>query len=370
METNKLIWDLAQTARSQPQVMRAVQELEPGKTLSGLQELPEAEPFLSQLDDLLQVCGHREQRFDICFPTWSEDPEPVLAFVRGYLEVSAAVDPQEREIELVARQEALAARVFEALGKTAPDRLIRRPLFKYLLRQTQWLVRERDTMHFEWTRLFPPVRRLQLELGRRWQQRKLIESPQDIFFLTLSEQEDMARFPKPCQELVRSRRAEYEANLNGPWPDLISGGRPVAERPNPLAPANAHASNSIPGVAGSPGKAEGPVRIILSPQDFQHLRPGEILVAPMTNPVWTPLFAIAAGIITEVGGVLSHGAIVAREYGIPAVMSVPGITGLLVDGEYVTVDGDRGLVVRAQEDSTQPHSFARNHINLAHQSTT
>ena len=84
--------------------------------------------------------------------------------------------------------------------------------------------------------------------------------------------------------------------------------------------------------------------MVRGPEDFAKLQPGEILVAPLTNPVWTPLFAIAGGLVTEVGGILSHGAIVAREYGIPAVMAVPGATKLLKDGERLVVDGSKGLV--------------------------
>ncbi len=91
--------------------------------------------------------------------------------------------------------------------------------------------------------------------------------------------------------------------------------------------------------------ATGIVRVIRGPHEFEKLRRGEILVAPLTNPVWTPLFAIAGGIVTQVGGILSHGAIVAREYGIPAVMAVQHATDILQDGQRVTVDGNRGFVI-------------------------
>jgi pyruvate,water dikinase len=105
----------------------------------------------------------------------------------------------------------------------------------------------------------------------------------------------------------------------------------------------------LQGVAGSPGRAAGVARVIQGPEDFAKLKKGEILVAPITNPVWTPLFAIASAVVTEVGGILSHGAIVAREYGIPAVMSVAGATRLLQDGQLITVDGNKGLVYLEKE---------------------
>jgi phosphoenolpyruvate synthase/pyruvate phosphate dikinase len=98
------------------------------------------------------------------------------------------------------------------------------------------------------------------------------------------------------------------------------------------------------GIPGSPGKVVGVTRIVLNREEFGKLKKGEILVAPLTTPVWTPLFALAGGLVTEAGGILSHGAIVAREYGIPAVMSVPGATKFLKDGQRVTVDGSKGLI--------------------------
>jgi len=108
-------------------------------------------------------------------------------------------------------------------------------------------------------------------------------------------------------------------------------------------------ASGLQGVAGSPGIVTGISRIIQGPAEFGKLKKGEVLVAPITNPVWTPLFAVASAVVTEVGGILSHGAIVAREYGIPAVMSVAGATRLLQDGQQVTVDGNKGLVYLEQE---------------------
>jgi phosphoenolpyruvate synthase/pyruvate phosphate dikinase len=128
-------------------------------------------------------------------------------------------------------------------------------------------------------------------------------------------------------------------------PVTIRDGQPVYaagaedEASSVGAPAGQHR-----GIAGSRGVARGVARVILGPEDFGKLRNGEILVAPLTTPVWTPLFALASGLVTETGGILSHGAIVAREYGIPAVMGVPGATTLLHSGQLLAVDGDQGLV--------------------------
>jgi phosphoenolpyruvate synthase/pyruvate phosphate dikinase len=109
------------------------------------------------------------------------------------------------------------------------------------------------------------------------------------------------------------------------------------------APAEA-TDGQLRGIPGSPGEITGVARVIRGPEDFDKLQNGDILVAPLTNPVWTPLFAVAGGVVTEVGGILSHGAIVAREYGIPAVMGVAGATSLVQDGQALVVDGNKGYI--------------------------
>ena len=133
----------------------------------------------------------------------------------------------------------------------------------------------------------------------------------------------------------------WERARHGPWPTEIREGVEVYEerRSQPAFDAGA-----LRGVAGSPGTATGPVRVVRSVEEFGSLRPGEVLVATITSPVWTPLFAVAAAVVTEIGGVLSHGAIVAREYGIPAVLGVADATRALSDGQVVTVDGAAGTV--------------------------
>lgn len=100
----------------------------------------------------------------------------------------------------------------------------------------------------------------------------------------------------------------------------------------------------LAGTPGSPGLASGPARVVHGPDDFTRVRPGDVLVCRFTEPAWTALFGVVAGVVTETGGVLSHAAIVAREHGIPAVLAVPGAMATLRDGQTVTVDGGAGRV--------------------------
>ncbi len=342
METNKRIWDLAQIARASPAVGRILRETEVGEAMAWLEREPAAGEFVHELKRFLKEYGHREIRMDILYPTWGEDPAPVLSFIRGCLDSDERQSPHYQQVRLVAERQELTEHALRGVERGLLGRYLLAPIFRWVLRQTQVHTRERDTMHFELTRLFPPVRRWLLELGRRWQQRGALNEVGDIFFLTLDELVELADSLQPVQALVEDRYQEFAANQGRPWPLVIRGEQEVYEE---VPAIELEAEGGLRGIPGSPGVAAGTARLIRGPADFSRLQRGDILVAPLTNPVWTPLFAIAAGVITEVGGILSHGAIVAREYGIPAVMSVAGATRVVPDGGRITVDGNRGLVL-------------------------
>lgn len=345
METNKLLWELAQKGRISPEVKKALLLDDSQEARSLLAKSAAGLQFLQEMQKILDVCGHREMHLDILYPTWGEDPTPVFAYTRGYLEADSQHDPAKRQASLVDEREGLTAEVLGKIRSDLPGRLFYAPLFRWLLAQIHELLRERDTMHFEWTRLFPPARKLLLELGQRWSARRLLDLPEDIFYLRLEEMAQIVSTPAPQQVLITARRTELADNLHGPWPEAIADGQEI------YGEAADSENGWLHGVAGSPGSVTGPCRIIRGPEEFNRLESGDILVAPLTNPVWTPLFAIAGGLVTDVGGILSHGAIVAREYGIPAVMSVRGATEQLVDGQIVTVDGDKGAVMIPRPDS-------------------
>ncbi|MFA9490006.1 MAG: PEP-utilizing enzyme, partial [Anaerolineales bacterium] len=216
-----------------------------------------------------------------------------------------------------------------------------KPIFFWVLRYAQALTRERDTMHFEMTRVFPLFRSYLHEIGRRWVDDGWIDHEEDVFFLTFDELEENALKPIDRRKLIQTHKEEYEIAQSRPWPDAIIGEREIFLREGPTI---AGEEGQLSGIASSPGMVSGVARLIRGPDDFNNLQDGDILVAPFTTPVWTPLFGIASGVVTESGGILSHGAIVAREYGIPAVMSVSNVMNLLEDGSPIIVDGDRGFV--------------------------
>jgi pyruvate,water dikinase len=341
METNIHLWDLAQTANASPTVRDLLWRYSDREVRAHLEETQEGRAFLDTLERFLSDYGHREVRMDILYPTWGEDPAPVFGFLRGYLDSREDQGPHAQQARLVRQREELTAAVEARVRQDRLGRFVIWPIFRWVLGHTQVHTRERDTMHFELTRVFPPFRRMLLELGRRWSEPGHIAQSDDVFFLTLDELVEVAESPRSMRGEVQTRRAEYEANKQRPWPDIVRGSEEIyAEGARPAEATE----GQLQGIASSPGVVTGMARVIRGPEEFGKLQNGDILVAPLTNPVWTPLFAIASGVVTEVGGILSHGAIVAREYGIPAVMGVAGATRLVQEGQTMTVDGSKGIV--------------------------
>jgi pyruvate,water dikinase len=338
METNQRLWDLARLAQAAPAVREILTTISADQVPPALEQIAEGPAFLTALERFLTVYGHREIRMDIVYPTWKEDPAPVFSFLRGYLGVSQPQDPYQQEERLAREAQETAHQVEERLSRDWKGRWLILPLFRWLLRHCQYSTRERDTMHFHMTASFPIFRSILHELGRRWSAAGWIRAFDDIYYLHLEEMMTMATGPRRMQETVEARRREWELDRTRTWPIIIRGTHEI------------YAEESIPsegvlsGVGGSPGRVQGPARIVRGPEDFSKLRPGDILVAPLTTPVWTPLFGIAKGLVADVGGLLSHGAIVAREYGIPAVMGTQVATRLLSDGQMITVDGGQGRV--------------------------
>ena len=199
------------------------------------------------------------------------------------------------------------------------------------------------------------VRRVLLEIGRRLSEAGVIDQPADVCYLTLDEVRALAaaHHGSDRRSLVQLRRREVE-HFRGVSPPPALGADNGPPPDDPMSrffgkffggpPPAFEAANVLKGNAGSPGKVRGPAKVIRSLSDAGKLRAGDVLVAETTASPWTPLFATAAAIVTDTGGVLSHCAVVAREYRIPAVVGTGRATTTIRDGEFVEVDGDAGLV--------------------------
>jgi pyruvate,water dikinase len=191
------------------------------------------------------------------------------------------------------------------------------------------------------------------ELGSRFAQHGVIPSSSDIFWLTEDEVLSAATrldAGQPVESLavrIQQCKAEHEAALRVNPPMMLPQMKVFGFDLMSLRDRRGRGNRGdvIKGVAASPGKASGVARVLHGPEDFGRMRPGDILVAPITTPAWTPLFALATAIVTDVGGPLSHGSIVAREYGLPAVLGTGVATRRIQDGQTITVDGTAGIVI-------------------------
>lgn len=219
-------------------------------------------------------------------------------------------------------------------------------------------MRDRENLRFERTRVFGRVRRIFVELGKRLHAMDALDDPRDVFYLQAEEVMGFvegAAVTLRLRELARLRREEFAGFPENPpggrfeTRGVVYAGNSFLKKPEPAsAPA---AGEERYGIGCCPGVVKGRARVILDPRRAE-IEPGEILVAPRTDPGWILLFPSAAGLLVEHGSLLSHSAIVAREMGIPAVVSVEGLTAWLRTGDLVELDGGAGRVTRLQTETS------------------
>lgn len=322
---------IAQAVR-QANLVELVLENDPTTAWAELQSRPEAAPVRQALDHFLSTHGHRcPAEPEILLPRWAEAPEQVLALVAGYLQKA----PQETADSSSARSSLAAQQAVEQ--RLGP---IRRAIFRWVLRRAQEQVRRRDNSRHFMAKLELPRRQLFVALGRRWTAQGILAAAEDIFFLTHAEIGDALTNGKTAdlQQKTAARRAAYQFWCSYEPPEALN----AAEQP--LPPPSQAVGEALTGIPASSGVARGPVRIIHRPEEAERLKPGDILVTLATDPGWTPVFPLVGGLVLVYGGQLSHGAIVAREYGVPAVVSVAEAMTRLQEGMMVTVDGSNGRI--------------------------
>jgi rifampicin phosphotransferase len=294
----------------------------------------------STVKEFLHDFGHRAlYETDLANPRWSEDPSWILEQVQAIRRNPPARNPRQSAEEVRLEAERELKRRF-GWGT---------PLLLWLVRKLRESMAAREGAKSALVRLLLPARRIVLEIGRRLVEAGRLDAPVEVLQLAHIDLNCWLRGywdGAGARELAGDRLLRRVAWLAEACPDVITeepDGR--LEAAAGQAPASS-GTGGWPGIAVSPGAASGPARMVHNPGDAAHLQQGDILVAPSTDPGWTPLFLRASGIVMETGGYLSHGAIVAREYGIPAVANVPGILNALRDGERITVDGSAGRVSR------------------------
>lgn len=274
----------------------------------------------------------------------SLDPRSLAIQLQGWIRSDRLADKGGSDAEHQARILA-EAELSRRFGRS----VARRWMTWWLVRRCRVLVKNRENLRFERTRAFAAVRRIFLALGRKLAREGRISRERDVFWLTREEIFDFVEgrgFTTDLAGLVRLRMDEFRRYESEPLPGerLTTrgmGGLCLFERREP--PVAAPSGDTISGLGCGPGRVRARVRVVVDPTDPGELA-GCILVAQRTDPGWAPLFPLAMGLLVERGSLLSHVAIVAREMGIPAVVSIPGLTNLVHDGDLVEFDGGSGIV--------------------------
>ncbi|HVV73252.1 MAG TPA: PEP-utilizing enzyme, partial [Verrucomicrobiae bacterium] len=328
---NKELFEMAQLIRAEPRLEAMVHANDSPRIIE--QNLLHAFPqFEARLEKFLRDHGHREVDFDAYSPTWLELPWVVLDNVRLILGTPMEQLPSAKERELKIRMVQAETELFQRLPADLHF------FFSELLRLARVYTTLDDLEHYETTRLTLPLRRGLRELGERLVRAGVLSDPVDIFFARLDQIQGAVDSDSPqawetFSNTVARQKSSYLAD-KARKPEWILGAGVAAD----------FTEAGLSGLAGSPGIAEGPVYLVLGPDDFPKFPKGAVLVARTTNPTWTPLFYSAVAVITESGGPLSHGAVTAREMRLPAVMSVQECLTRLTNGCRVRVDGTNGKV--------------------------
>jgi phosphohistidine swiveling domain-containing protein len=343
-EVERGMEDLARIATRTPGLAARLRE--PEVTLASVAALPEARDFVDALQGFLIEHGHLGQGYDdLGQASWIEDPDLLLTELAKRLEHPTEIDTETRRLRLAGQADLLAERVRERLAGDAA-RLER---FEALLEVAR-RIGPLTEVHNYWIdrRAQSSLRRFVMRVGRRLVELGVVEAPADVLYLHRAEVPEVLRAPDDRRALVAERRADHSAWARVRPPHQIGkpaqgAGAANADRFDGPRYASDDAAE-IRGTGASAGVVRGTARLTLSQADFGAVQPGDIIVCPSSNPSWVPLFAIAGGLITDTGGVLSHAAVVAREFALPAVVGTGDATQRIADGRLVELDGTSGIV--------------------------
>tara|TARA_B100001750_G_scaffold20377_1_gene13830 strand:+ start:72 stop:2711 length:2640 start_codon:yes stop_codon:yes gene_type:complete len=324
------LWHIAEAAREESAAREAI--LEGDASLLRVEDLPEGRTRRS-LGRFLEAYGHRGTReAEIMEPRWREDPTLLFATLQAHLRREGGPRP----LDLERSQRAQRERAEQDLRDRVPAPF--RPAFRHLLVQVQRFMRLRERLRGYVTEVLGFYRTVALDASRRVELREPDAGQGAAFYLTESELHQALRADLSVAIRVRQRRRQHERDLGLPEPpDTFVGYPPPVPEPIPT-------TGAMRGLAASSGKATGRARLLHTAADAAAFEAGEILVCGSADVGWAPLFLVAGGVVTDLGGPLSHASIVLREYGVPAVVNTKVGTRRIRDGDRILVDADRGEV--------------------------
>ena len=351
LRAEKSLFDLAQWLKTHPNLAAYVQDTPAETLLEDMKSnnaptavaLGQWQEWTARFQQHLEQFGRTSYEFDFANPTVYEAPAPLLEVIKSFLKDQAG-SPYDRQQKTVARREEATRTVLNRIGWPVKG------LFKKLLLWAQETNPMREDSIAGMGMGHPLVRRMLGELGKRFAAAGAMDYADDIYWLEESEVETLVNALEKGQPLPRfaervpERKEKWRTalKLNAPvmlpekntWSKLVHGDE-VQQKDGKMV---------LKGIGTSSGVVTAPARVLFGPEDFGKMQPGDVLVAVTTTPAWTPLFTLASAVVTDIGGPLSHSSIVAREYGIPAVMAARSATRIIQDGQMVTVNGGTGTV--------------------------
>mgnify|MGYP001188350846 CR=1 FL=1 len=343
LETDRALWDLSRKA-TDTEVLQIMTMKVSSEVVAALEDSAAGQVFFGELNSYLTDYGQRGASWSPSEPSWLEDPSPMTKNLQDYIGQEGD-DPRERWVAQTEERETGLAKAREQ-SAGYPEQV--RGQFEFLLQVAQvGIVLSED--HGFWIDFHSMhrVRMVMVEVGRRLAEAGVVAEAADAFHLGMAEVRDaLTTLPAECKaDIERHRGLQPHMQLGtdyGPRPeDPLSRafGKFSGTPPEPT-----EEKGNLNGHAGSPGKIQGTAKVVRSLAEAEKLQQGDILVTGTTSPPWTPLFATAGAIVTDAGGILSHCAVVAREYRIPAVVGTGAATKLISDGQVLEVDGDNGIV--------------------------
>ena len=353
VESGHALWALSKTALKSDAVKAAIENNPSDGVVAALEASKEGRVFLAEFKKYLAQYGQRTDVFcELGEPSWEENPSTPISSLKDF--ISQPDRNVEDELAQLAadREKAIA----EARARLAGYPQEARDQFEFLLVRGQAATKVQED-HNYWIDQMGSnkVRQTILEVGRRLASAGSVDEANDVFYLTADEIRDAALNPggPPRRDTVAERKTEME-HFGRMTPPPLGTKPPDREHSDPMSvamkkffgapPKDSGRPDVIVGNPGSPGKVTGTARVIRTLADAARLGRGDVLVTTTTMPAWTPLFGTASAVVTDAGGVLSHCAIVAREYGIPAVVGTGSGTTAIKDGQTIEVDGNAGEV--------------------------
>ncbi|MFF2878113.1 PEP-utilizing enzyme [Gottfriedia sp. NPDC057991] len=346
LETDRELWKLSMQVKESGSLSKIFSDTDTNELLDSLQDLAEGRQFVASVQSFLEEYGYRTANsHEFADETWVENPYHVLKIIQNYLEKDYNFEAEIEEVILNREQN-----VKEVLSNMPEGEL--KETFKVLhdMALNMWGLDEDH--HFYIDAMLPAkARPFLLNVGQTLANHSVIERNEDIVFLYLDDVIELLREPKNSYDLIKSRKEEHHHNqAHSPQPFF---GQPPAGPIDPVyelvfgakMPDLNQVTKTFTGYAGVQGAYKGTVKVVRDQSEFGKVKKGDILVCKTTTPPWTVLFTLVGGIVTDVGGILSHAATVAREYGVPCVIGTKIATSMLKDGDIITVDGTKGEVI-------------------------